>query len=216
MAKRRANTVTPVCVCQLLVMPTGTFKWAVIINDRGSTCACPFTASLSCVHTKLPTDIKRTHKSEYSTQRVWSQAVKFVRLSTTKLQNLWKFSNYLLKPQGKKEFQHSEKPSSLLSISARLSLLFCYTAAKIFFSEKSFSAVSEFMPQHFIDVVKSKVFGLPEHFLRNIQQSSCWRRQPFWPFNRLIWFRIYVCFFGQSGTSFHCRYFVSSMTSFLE
>lgn len=93
---RQTNTVTPVCVCRLLVMPAGTFKWAVIINDRGSTCFCPFTASVSCVHWKLPADNKRTHKSEYSSQRVWSKAVKFVRLPTKKLQNLWKL--YFVQP----------------------------------------------------------------------------------------------------------------------
>lgn len=43
-------------------------------------------------------------------------------------------SNYLLKPPVKNEFLHPEKPS-LLSISASLSLLFCCTAAKIFFRE---------------------------------------------------------------------------------
>lgn len=142
MAERRANTVTPVCVCQLLVMPTGTFKWAVIIIDRGSTCACPFTASLSCVHTKLPAEIKRTHKSEYSTQRVWSKAVKFVRLSTTKLQNLWNFSNYLLKPQGKREFLHSGKtffPLEHICQAVITFLLHCsknILQRKIFFSSK--------------------------------------------------------------------------------
>lgn len=127
---RLANTVTPVCVCQLLVMPAGTFKWAVIINDRGSTCACPFAASLSCVHRKLPADTKRTHKSEYSSHRVWSKTVKFVRLSTTKLQNLWRFSNYLLKPQGKREFLHSEKPSFLLSISRQAVITFLLNCSK--------------------------------------------------------------------------------------
>lgn len=179
---------------------------------RGSTCSYPFTAPLSCMYGKPPAENKRTHKSEYSSQRVWSNTVKFVRLSKKKkkkLQNLWKLSNYLLKPQGEREVLHSGKPSSLLSISARLSLLSVALQQKS--SLGKLLAVSEFVPQHFIDAVKRKVFGLLEHFLRNTQLGTAAGEptQPSWSFNRLIWLRIFFFFFGQCRKSFHCRYCVS-------
>lgn len=181
---------------------------------RGSTCSYPFTAPLSCMYGKLPADNKRTHKSEYRSQRVWSHTVKFVRLSTKKktkkMQNLWKLSNYLLKPQGKREVLHSGKPSSLLSISARLSLLFCCTAAKIFFGE---IACSEWIraTTFYWCCQKEGVWFAGAFFKEYAVKHSSWRTNPAILIVQPAYMieNIYIYFFGQCRKPFHCRYFVS-------
>lgn len=177
---RHANTVTPVSVCRFSSCRLG------LLNEQSSlmTEKAPVLALLQpvplCEHWKPPADKNRTHKSEYCSQRVWSKTAKFVSLSRKKLQNLWKLSNYLQKPQGKRDFFAFRKPS-LLSISARLSLLFCCTAGKIFFRE---TACSEWIhATTFYWCCQKEGVWFAGTFLENIQQSRCRRTRPFRSFN---------------------------------